>query len=181
MAISSTFLVKVNGDVTCHQDGNKGKGYGISQFGNFEPDQPWNFLIQKFRTGLTTSPPALEIHWCFLPSSIITYSLFSFWTCFDSFLGSAWSAWGIWISMERLYTVDLSWGWTNSSQFENRIQFDDSAPTSHDMATTMVPVDSACQIGLDSRLREDLTIVGGSSWGRKKSSRFPDKRRYFWW
>ena len=70
--------------------------------------------------------------------------------------------------MECPYTVDLSRGWTNSSQFENRIQFDDNAPTSHDMATTMVPVDSACQIGLDSRLREDLTIVGGSSWGVDK-------------
>jgi len=66
------------------------------------------------------------------------------------------------------YTVDLTWGWTNSSQFENTIQFDDSDPTSHDMAITMVPVDSACQIGLDSRLREDLTIVGGSSWGVDK-------------
>ena len=51
---------------------------------------------------------------------------------------------------------------------ENRIQFDDSASTSHDMAITMVTVDSACQIGLDSRLREDLTIVGGSSWGVDK-------------
>ena len=70
--------------------------------------------------------------------------------------------------MECPYTVDLPWGWTNSSQFENRIQFDDSVPTRHDMAIAIAPVDSACQIGLGSRLKEDLTIVGGSSCGVDK-------------
>jgi len=36
------------------------------------------------------------------------------------------------------------------------------------MAIAIAPVDSACQIGLGSRLKEDLTIVGGSSWGVDK-------------
>ena len=81
--------------------------------------------------------------------------------------------------MERPHTVDFSRGLAKSSQFENGYNLGGSAPTSHGTAITMVPVDSASQIHLGSRLEGGLTIVGGSSWGSKKPSRFLDKRRYF--
>ena len=39
------------------------------------------------------------------------------------------------------------------------------------MATWIVPIDSTRRVGLVNPLKKYLTVVGGSSWGVRKSSR----------
>jgi len=46
--------------------------------------------------------------------------------------------------------------------------FDDSATTNPDMAKSMAPLATFCQISLDIGSNEGLTGVGGSSWGVDK-------------